>query len=386
MTIVRAVELYAGAGGLTLGLAAAGVHVTLAVESDSDTADTYRVNHPDTHVCEEAIDSTWNILERLDSLCKGTVHILAGGPPCQGWSSLGGRSAPERRSRSNAAVDHFLTQAGLLRPPAVIMENVIGLATKDRGLHLRTVEDQLRNLGYAVVSRVLRAADYGVPQLRNRLFVVGILQELGIEYQFPTPTHSRDKWITVGAALADLPRVGAGEIATSYRCPAQNSYQRRMRGAEVVLTWHEAPNHSHRIRQILSALGEEGSSRRQIEKTFHLTSGFHNTYARLRSDAPAPAVTSSAGRISSGRNAHPFDNRALTPREAARLQGFPDSYSWRGKRWSVYRQIGNAVPPDLAKSVIQPLVWQLTRVIEESSERAAAILNAHGRLSVRRSD
>jgi DNA (cytosine-5)-methyltransferase 1 len=123
---------------------------------------------------------------------------------------------------------------------------------------------------------------------------------------------------------------------------------------------HVAPKHPPHLLELLRALPLEGGSARDLPSHLRPTSGFHNTYARLRSDAPAPAVTSSIGRVSSGRHVHPWQNRALTPREAARLQTFPDSYIWKGPgRWSIYEQIGNAVPPLLAAAVAGPLVASL---------------------------
>jgi DNA (cytosine-5)-methyltransferase 1 len=241
------------------------------------------------------------------------------------------------------------------------MENVRGLAVKDGGKHLRRVEVRLRESGYAVTTLDVRAADFGVPQLRHRIFVVATRLDLQIDYQV-VASHDESTVLTVWDAISDLPPLKAGTRSTEY-LHTETEYQREMRGDVGYLTWHEAPAHSDRILEILRALPREGASRSELTPRITLTSGFHNTYCRLWADKPAPAVTSSAGRVSSGRNAHPYDDRALTPREAARLQSFPDSYVWEGDRWPVYQQIGNAVPPRLAEAIARPLINQLMEAL-----------------------
>ncbi len=375
MSPIRVVELYAGAGGLSCGLEAAGANVVLAVEANAMTAKTYAANHPHVKLLTEKISGKWNVTDRLNKHVGDVAcEVLAGGPPCQGWSTLGargGRTDKGRRrlARLNACVDHFLDQVERLRPPAVLMENVLGLAVREGGAHLKAVEARLRSLGYRVYSKVLRAADYGVPQLRKRLFVVAIRQTLDFEYAFPAPTHTEKDWVTVWSAIGDLPSLESGGLAEKYDGPARTTLQRSLRNGEKKLTWHQAPEHSDRTVKILKALDGDGASRAEIEKKLKLRSGFHNTYCRLRADAPAPAVTSSAGRVSSGRNAHPVDDRALTPREAARLQTFPDAYTWEGDRWPIYTQIGNAVPPALAAAVAGPLVAGLQRALRGADPR-----------------
>lgn len=358
---VNIVDLYAGAGGLSLGFERAGGTVVMAVESDGATAATYRANHPRTPVVEARIGPRWQVLSHLQEVAPGVeCDLLIGGPPCQGWSSLGGRGGIERRHALNECVQHFVAQVKHLLPPAVVMENVRGLATRDQGRHLRRIEMALANLGYDVYVHDVRAVDYALPQLRHRLFIIGVRDDLSISYQLPKKLPET-RWLSVWDAISDLPRLKAGAQAIEY-LPIQTPYQRELRGTCSELTWHQAPAHSERILSILRQLPKQGASRRELQ-TITLTSGFHNTYCRLWADRPAPAVTSSAGRVSSGRNAHPYDDRALTPREAARLQSFPDSYVWVGNRWPVYTQIGNAVPPKLAEAIARPLLCALRESI-----------------------
>jgi DNA (cytosine-5)-methyltransferase 1 len=362
MTRLRAVDLFAGAGGLSKGFEEAGAEVVMAVESSPKAAQTYRANHQGV-VLEESINEGWNVVERLEeSLKDPRCDLLIGGPPCQGWSTIGGRGNDARRALFNACIDHFLTQVELLLPPAVVMENVRGLALRESGKHLQKVVERLEELGYRVSVHDVSAADFGIPQLRHRIFVVAVLRELGVKYEL-RQSHRPSEWVTVWEAIGDLPSLTAGQKATEYSVDPTNDFQRSMRRGQEELTWHVAPKHSERMLEILRALPQEGASRAELGNRVALTSGFHNTYCRLWSTRPAPAITSSAGRISSGRNAHPFDDRALTPREAARLQTFPDNYTWEGERWPVYQQIGNAVPPKLAKAVAAPLLERLAPML-----------------------
>jgi DNA (cytosine-5)-methyltransferase 1 len=360
---LRVVDLYAGAGGLSVGVRAAGGAVVLAVEADGRAARTYEANHRGVVVLQEEITDGWDVRIRLkEHLDEPSCDLIVGGPPCKGWSTLGQRGSQDRRERMNRQVDYFLDQVALVTPPAVVMENVRGLAVRDGGAHLRHAVARLRRMGYHCEVHDVRAMEHGVPQLRHRIFVVAWRTSLRIKYELPRPI-AQPEWTTVWDAIGDLPSLAAGEAAKRYSTSPTTSLQRRLRGACVNLTWHEAPAHSEKIMQVLRALRGEGASRRVVEPTVKLNSGFHNTYCRLRSDEPAPAVTSSVGRVSSGRNAHPFDDRALTPREAARLQTFPDSYRWVGERWPVYEMIGNAVPPLLAERVMSPLVDALSSAL-----------------------
>ncbi len=360
---VRAVDLFAGGGGLSLGLFAAGAEVVCAVEADSSAADTYVANHPETRVLQEEISDEWELPEEFSE----NLDLLAGGPPCQGWSTLGHRGSDKLRLRQQAAIGLFLRQVELLMPRAVLLENVRGLAVSSGGAKLAEVEHRLDKLGYQVTSALIRASDFGVPQLRHRLFVVAIRKDLGFKYTFPEKSEGAET--TVADAIGDLPKLAAGEESSSYLSQPKTELQKRLRGEEQKLTWHRAPRHPSKLQRLIEALPLEGGSVRDLHDDLKPTSGFHNTYARLRSNAPAPAVTSSIGRVSSGRHVHPTQHRALTPREAARLQTFPDSYVWKGRgHWSVYEQVGNAVPPDLASTVARPLVAALS----EAAVRAAA--------------
>lgn len=373
--ILRAAELFAGAGGLGLGAKRAGIDVVVAVEADADAARTYSRNHRRAAVVSESIDARWSLSDVLEKQGIGRVDLVLGGPPCQGWSTLGARSQDAHREILNECVSVFLDKVLEVRPLAFVMENVRGLKSAEQG---RRLDRLLEGVGahYELSCEVLKAADYGVPQLRHRLFVVGIRKDLGVAFEFPEVSVQRDQYTTVDDAIGDLPQLAGGECASEYCRSPVTPYQRRLRGSCEVLRWHEAPDHPDSLVELLKKI-EPGKARSDLPESERPRSGFHNTYGRMEWGMPAPAVTAAIGRVSSGRHAHPRDHRALTPREAARLQGFPDSYRWVGQRWHVYRMIGNAVPPDLAEAVLSALVGTLRAADVETPESAGI---PHGRL------
>jgi DNA (cytosine-5)-methyltransferase 1 len=368
--MIRAVELFAGAGGMGLGATRAGYTVVLAVEADSSAADTYAANHPETTVLTETIDDEWSAREALERIGLIMPDVVLGGPPCQGWSSLGARADAPSKERLNACARLFMDKVLELQPLAFVMENVRGLHSADDGERLQELVAAVAS-EYDVAAKVLKAADFGVPQLRHRLFIVGLRRDIGATFTFPTPLASDSDYLTVKDAIGDLPTIESGEKAVEYTSAPAAEYQRRMRGESTVLTLHEAPSHQPALIELLKQV-QPGKARSDLPEALRPSSGFHNTYGRLRWDKPAPAVTAAIGRVSSGRHAHPASHRALTPREAARLQGFPDSYVWVGDRWPTYKMIGNAVPPDLAAAVLRQLGTLLTpRLTVEPNEGAA---------------
>ena len=352
---IVAVDLFCGIGALSLGLRRAGARVAMAVESDPVTASTYRANNSDVNLYEEEITAEWHLTPRVNELGLDT-YVLVGGPPCKGWSTLGARSNKSRRDNFQSNTWDFARLVDETSPAAFLFENVVGLHGARRGTVLNELVEHLEGKGkYRVSQALLRSADYGVPQLRQRLFLVGLHRDLGTHYEFPEPSHRLQRWVTVSEAIDDLPALEAGDQALQYTQKPRTRYQSDLRDGSDALTWHEAPRAGETVQRVLKSL-RPGQARADLDEDSKPPTGFHNTYGRMRGDAPASAVTGSIGRVSSGRYAHPKQDRAVTPREAARLQSLPDSYHLRGFRWEVYRQIGDAVPPLLAEKVAKPLV------------------------------
>lgn len=333
------VDLFCGAGGLSLGLKNAGWRPALALDLWDDAVSTYRSNFDD-HPCLNADVST--VTESDFARYLTGADWVVGGPPCQGFSTVGRRRREDPRNR---LVFEFARTVDILRPQNFLIENVIGL--KDMRF-VDAVESFFEARGYRVSTMVLRSADYGVPQLRHRIFFVGSLS--GVEFQAPRPSHAAASYVTVEDAIGDLPKLAPGEAAYDYDKPPSNPYQQRMRRGSMSLTGHQASNHPDHLVKAISYI-PDGGNRRAIPEALQPRSGFHNSYSRLHSRSPAVAVTQNMGKPSGTRCIHPFQNRGLTAREGARLQGFPDTFTFSSGMTSQRLQVANAVSPILAEAM-----------------------------------
>ncbi|HEX8645517.1 MAG TPA: DNA cytosine methyltransferase [Thermoleophilaceae bacterium] len=358
------IDLFSGAGGLSWGLEAAGWQPTLALDAWSDAIETYRRSFDrDTHRAEcvdiHEVDAAY-LARRLE----GVPDWVVGGPPCQGFSTVGKRHWDDDR---NELFVEFMRIVKLLRPSHFLIENVLGL--RDMGAQ-HAVRELFAGLGYTMSFHVLRAADYGVPQLRRRVFFIASRE--GQPPAAPTSTCSPDSYVTVWDAIGDLPGLSAGETATAYTSEPFTDYQRELRGASRVLQGHTVSAHPPELVEAISHI-PDGGNRRSIPDRLQPRSGFHNSYSRLASWRPAVAVTSNLGKPSATRCIHPFQHRGLTAREGARLQSFPDAFHFSGGIVSQRLQIANAVPPKLAEEVGRALVGGVAGVPASAvSDLAAA--------------
>lgn len=332
-----AIDLFSGAGGLTLGLKQAGFDVIGAIEIDSLCAETYKLNHPGVAVWEKDIQTVpVSAVKRRLGLRVGELGLLAGCPPCQGFSSIrtlnGGRAV---RDGSRNLVLEFVRFVEGLKPKAVMLENVPGLGGDRR---MRKVLVRLSQLGYTCRWRVLNAADYAVPQRRKRLILLG---SLAGAVPFARPAVTRR---SVREVICGLPRPGTS-------------------GDEL----HDLPeNRSQRVLRLIRRVQCDGGGRRALGLRYQLechrtTNGFRDVYGRMAWDDVAPTITGGCINPSKGRFLHPSQNRAITLREAALLQTFPKSYFFsleRGK-YAAAAMIGNALPPEFirrhAKEVLRHL-------------------------------
>jgi DNA (cytosine-5)-methyltransferase 1 len=248
----------------------------------------------------------------------------------------------------------------IIRPRMFIFENVKGiLSMKDGANH--SVMDRIvarfkkisDDLGYNVVHRTLNAVEFGIPQYRERVFMVGIRNDQNISWVFPTGNKNK---LTIEEAIDDMPSLNQGEEKNDYTKAATNNYQMLMRGSNKLLTFHRAALHSEKIQVVINNVSPgEGRfefnqlvDKGHIDEKYRLTSGYKNTYARLISTQPCTTITHNMSTPSSLRCIHYSQNRALTPREGARLQSYPDWFQFFGNITEAKTQIGNAVPPLLA--------------------------------------
>lgn len=323
----RAIDLFSGCGGLTLGLKRAGFDVVGAVEIDALASETYRLNHRKPFLWQEDIrELSVNTVKRKLGIRKWDLDLLAGCPPCQGFSSMTTLNGSSRvRDRRNALVFEFLRFVDELMPRAVMMENVPGLATDYRMAKLKT---GLRRLGYTVAVDVLNAADYGVPQRRRRLILLAALDG---PLTFAHPVDGRK---TVREAIAALDPPGDT-------------------GDEL----HDFPeNRGSRIQNLIRRIPKNGGSRKDLGARSQLQchrdcDGFKDVYGRMSWDEVSPTITGGCVNPSKGRFLHPEQDRCVTLREAALLQGFPPKYrfSLRRGKFAAAEMIGNALPPEFVR-------------------------------------
>ena len=337
-----AVELFSGCGGMTLGLKLAGFRVIGAVEIDILAVETYQRNHPDVLVWASDIRevSTDEMMARLE-LQQGQPDLLAGCPPCQGFScirTLNGAQVVE--DSRNDLVFEFLRFVKALLPKAVMMENTPGLAKDWR---MKEFFRGLLDLGYEGDYPIANAVDYGVPQRRRRMMLLA--GRFG-PISFPPPDLNRG---TVRSAIASLPRAGeSGDALHDLR-------ERR----------------SKRILDIISKIPKNGGSRTDLGKGQQLDchqkcDGFKDVYGRMAWDKEAPTITSGCFNPSKGRFLHPEEDRAITLREAALLQGFPATYFFslrRGKSLAA-ALIGNTLPPEFVRHHAVSVKQYIESVVE----------------------
>jgi len=321
-----------------LGLEQAGWRCLGALDAWGDAVETHRRNLPGHRAHEvdvHEVDARW-----LEENVAGSPDWVVGGPPCQGWSTVGKRLWDDER---NELFTEFMRIVQLLEPSNFLIENVLGL--RDMGA-APDVKALFEGIGYRVSFHVLQAADYGVPQLRRRVIFVGSRD--GLSFEKPPVRLMDGEFTTVWDAIGDLPVVGPGETAKNYDRRPSTKYQREMRRRSRTIQGHTVSAHPPHLVKALSFI-PDGGSREAIPARYQPSSGFHNSYSRLSSRDPAVAVTSNLGKPSGSRCVHPFQNRGLTAREGARLQSFPDTFHFSGGIVSQRLQIANAVPPILAR-------------------------------------
>ncbi|MFN5324417.1 MAG: DNA cytosine methyltransferase [Bacteroidota bacterium] len=347
---MKAIELFAGAGGLSLGLKQAGIDVVLANEIVKDFATTYSINNPQTKVINDDIH---NIDWENEISTIGNVDLVSGGPPCQGFSTVGSKNAKDPR---NSLFYEYLRCVSVVRPSFVIFENVAGFKRMYNGNAYAALLNELDSLGYNTTSSILEASNYGLPQRRQRTIVIGWKKSLR-QVSLPSPTHSKNaelfglsSKISIWEAISDLPKLKANDSSDRYATEPQNDYQASIRNGCLTLTEHNSTNYGQKMIEILS-LVPEGGSVEDLPSHLRPKSYFKNTYARLIPNECSPTITRNFGTPSSSRCIHPFQNRALSTREGARLQGFPDDYVFFGGKCSKNLQIGNAVPPLFGKII-----------------------------------
>jgi len=340
------VDLFAGAGGLSLGAVQAGIDVRLAVESDEYAASTWAANHNGATIIRSDIRDVREIPIRD----RNQTRVLFGGPPCRGFSTSNRRTRTADNP-NNWLYQEFLRLARAWNPEWILVENVRGLVDTEGGLFHQAILDSLHSLGYTTSWWILNAADYGVAQVRHRLFVIGNLS--GIKIPPPDRSHSPSRWVSVRSALHDLPSLpnGASSSQLPYRYRPRSKYATRLRGNMQECGNHLVTRNStlvlRRYRHVPQGGNWENIPSRLMLNYADRHRCHTGIYHRLRDDRPSVVI----GNFRKNMLIHPWEDRGLSVREAARLQSFPDSFVFEGSIGFQQQQVGNAVPPLLAQAV-----------------------------------
>lgn len=389
MTIVSTVsaifDLFCGTGGFSAGFEAANpgqFQTALGIDVLKDSLATFSANHSNAHTLRQDIRTvSCSDVEELTGIRPGKLGVLIGGPPCQGFSSIRPFRSSEKDDPRNTLFEQYANFVNYFRPPIFVMENVVGLATHNHGDTIQQMEECFASAGYDCDWRILNAAHFGVPQKRERLILIGA--ERGIPIVFPEHTHfcngstighrNRDRMhlpedlplfsqghslpqaLSVMEAIGDLPIIASGEVATKYDRPTEHAYQCARRSGCNSLELHDSTRHTPKMLEIIKNSGPNIS---YIPKHL-ISSGFSSCYSRLSADDPSVTITVNFVHPASNRCIHPVADRALTPREGARLQSFDDDFKFRGTRSQIVKQIGNAVPPLLGRAIGRAIATML---------------------------
>ena len=338
------IDLFCGCGGFSHGFVQAGYNVLLGIDNNRAALESFTANHKGAQtICGDITQITYkNDIEPL--LGSKTVDIVIGGPPCQGMSLSGFRKLDDPRNKLYLSYIRLVKE---IQPRAFVIENVPGLVGLFKGAIKDSIIDEFFELGYAVKYKVISAADYGVPQKRNRVVFIGVKSETN-SFQFPKPLEYK---VTCEQALSDLPPLvdEIGEEKQSYISKPQNEYQKLMRKKKKTVTNHIAAAHSESVKSIIS-LVPDGGNYKDLPEDLRNTRNFHVAWTRFSRSKPAPTIDTG--------HRHHFHyeyNRVPTVRECARLQSFPDDFTFFGNKTEQFRQVGNAVPPLMAKAIAESL-------------------------------
>jgi len=357
---MNVIDLFCGAGGLSEGFEDAGFNIVAGNDVDKNMVASFKLNHPIAKAVSGDI-SKIDVIDLLNEInkTKEEIFLVIGGPPCQGFSTVGNRKEDDPRNKLFYEFVRFVRE---IKPKMFVMENVPGILTMENGKVKETIKKEFEDLGYKVNIQILNAEEFGVPQKRRRVFFVGNLFEK--DFKFPKPEFDgiNKKFRTVWEAIGDLPELEINQEIKEYTNEPQTDFQRFLRNGQDKLEGHKAPNHSkimvERMRNI-----KQGQNHSNLPDNLKLGSGYPNIYGRLIADEPSDTITGNCGCVSApGRFIHPFKHRAITVREGARLQSFRDSKKFVGSQNSRYKQVGNAVPPLLAKA----LALQIKKFLEQN--------------------
>jgi DNA (cytosine-5)-methyltransferase 1 len=372
-----ALDLFCGCGGISAGLKAAGFEVIAGVDIERKFIVSFEKNFPTAKSLALDISALdpGELMNRV-GIQPGELDLLAGGPPCQGFSKNVPRKHRYLEDTKNKLVKSFLDFCEALQPQMIIMENVAEMKNGFEQAYTDEILERLEKAGFKIAHNILMAADFGIPQRRRRAFFVA--NRVGFAFQFPRPTHGekstaeelfpRPSWVNVWDAIGDLPSIrhGEGEELCEYATTAFSDYQRLVRNPSNHVTNHTARHLRPTQHERLSSI-QPGECYKHLPAHLKTKGGYSGAYGRLTKEMVAPTITRWVFHPGSGRWGHPVDIRTLTIREVARIQGFPDSFDFVGSFTQRAGQLGNAVPPLLLQRIAEELLVQRERCWSKAS-------------------
>ncbi|WP_347938176.1 DNA (cytosine-5-)-methyltransferase [Mycoplasma feriruminatoris] len=369
MNKFKILDLFSGAGGFSYGLDTLDEFETvLAVDFNDYALKTFQYNMKNAETILGDLTDT-NIKEKvIKRAIELKVNMIIGGPPCQGFSNKGKKMG--LNDKRNFLFLEYLEIVDKIKPEIFIIENVKTMLTSSKGYFLNEIKNKIHEMGYLVNYGTLNANDFGIPQMRTRAIIIAHKNKI---INLPKPKNIR---VSVRDAISDLSYLESSEglFESNYITQPQSEYQKMMRKNSTKLFNHVATNHSDtaikKLKLIAPECGKECLSEELIGKQ-----KFKTTWGRLKWDDLSPTIDTRFDTPSNGTNSHPELNRAITPREAARIQSFPDNFCFLGKKTEICKQIGNAVPPLLAREIGLSIIEQLNHEKHEIISNNIEIYN-----------
>jgi len=345
------IDLFCGAGGISKGFEMSGFNTKLAIDMWNDAVETFNFNHNTDVAIVKDIHNFKN--EEVEEFAKTNNIIgIVGGPPCQGFSMVGTRDHEDER---NSLYMEYARFVDIVKPDFFVIENVKGLLNLKKGFFKKDIIDRFTALNYNVNYKLLKASEHGVPQSRERVFFIGLKKSTFGSLFFKFPKENKNSFISNQEALSDMPNLDLGENQYKYKTSPSNEYQRYLRSNELEKIYNnDITNHTKKTKSIID-LVPDGGGAKDLPEELYKVRNYNAAFKRM--DSKKPSTTIDCGH----RNYfHYKENRIPTVRESARIQSFPDDYVFMGSKTSQYKQVGNAVPPLLAKSIADELMRLLT--------------------------
>lgn len=343
--------MFCGCGGLSRGFMDAGYEVLLGIDNNDHALKTFKENHGDAVAMNGDLFQGSTILQMADLTNNKNVDLIIGGPPCQGFSLTGKREENDER---NSLFQAMVNAVAFFQPKAFVLENVPGLGTLYKGKAKEEIYKEFSKLGYTITDKILFAPDYGVPQIRKRLFFVGLKN--GEVFEFPEPLVTSDKYVGCEAAIGDLHDFtdDLGSDIAEYKKPATTPYQKKMRNNTDKLFNHVGTKHTDLVIDVISQV-PEGGNHKDLPPGVGESRKFNEAWTRYHSQKPSKTIDTGHRN-----HFHYKYHRVPSVRENARLQSFPDDFVFYGNKTQQYKQVGNAVPPLLGYVLGKQLEKYLT--------------------------